>query len=196
MKQLKKICSSALFISLLSCFLWELFLKIFFVNAFNFLLSAKSSLIRLISNSIYQSIGEGDINSLYIVVFLLLFSFSSANILDFSLKWFKSNFSSKPDQIEEEKEGTRSLQTSRKYIFSLISFLVYVISFFGVTISAYTYSEKIRLTNDIEIISPYISDYDYKLLRSNYYSIRTKEDYDAFNQTLNLLSEEHNIHLK
>lgn len=35
-----------------------------------------------------------------------------------------------------------------------------------------------RTINNIEIVSPYITDYEYKMLKSKYYSMDSREDYD------------------
>lgn len=50
--------------------------------------------------------------------------------------------------------------------------------------------------NNIEIVSPYISDMEYKMLKSKFYSIETKEQYDMLLKDLVSISSSNSIKLK
>ena len=53
-----------------------------------------------------------------------------------------------------------------------------------------------NLTINMEIISPLLSDQDYKQLRANFYSIDSKKDYDDFTNHLEAIANENNITLR
>ncbi len=53
-----------------------------------------------------------------------------------------------------------------------------------------------KTTSNIEIISPYITDTEYKQLKSRYHSISSKSDFDSLTATLNEIATEHSIVLK
>ncbi len=48
-------------------------------------------------------------------------------------------------------------------------------------------------TNNIEIVSPYISEEEYKYLKSDFYSIQTREDFDMLHETLDNIAQKHNL---
>lgn len=49
---------------------------------------------------------------------------------------------------------------------------------------------------NIEIVSPYISDVEYKQLKSTFYSIQTKDDYINFTEAINKIGEQYSLDLK
>ena len=53
-----------------------------------------------------------------------------------------------------------------------------------------------KLTNNIEIIAPYIGDQEYKILKSNYHSISSRSDFDSFNNLLIEYAERADVKLK
>jgi len=52
------------------------------------------------------------------------------------------------------------------------------------------------LTNNIEIISPYISDLEYKKLKSSFHMMDSREDYDLLCDSLNEIAVKNQIQLK
>ena len=64
-----------------------------------------------------------------------------------------------------------------------------MIQIFGSSISANTRA-------NIEIVAPYISDQEYKQLKSDFFTIKSKSDYDNLQKALNMISEEHQLDLK
>lgn len=48
---------------------------------------------------------------------------------------------------------------------------------------------------NIEIVSPYISEQDYKLLKSDFYSMQNMDDFNSLNQKLNSIADEYSLHL-
>ena len=53
-----------------------------------------------------------------------------------------------------------------------------------------------RSTNNIEIVAAYISDYDYKILKSNFHTISSRSDFDSFNRLLTEYADKAGIKLK
>jgi len=49
---------------------------------------------------------------------------------------------------------------------------------------------------NLEIVSPYISDLEYKELKSTFYSIQDKEDYDYFTDRINEIGKKYSLNLK
>ena len=49
---------------------------------------------------------------------------------------------------------------------------------------------------NIEIVSPYISDQEYKQLKSDFFLIKTKDDYDNLQKELEIISENNQVDLK
>lgn len=52
-----------------------------------------------------------------------------------------------------------------------------------------------RIEHNIEIVSPYITDQEYKVLKSNSYSMKTMDDYNLLNEALEDVAEQHHLQL-
>lgn len=55
---------------------------------------------------------------------------------------------------------------------------------------------KTNTLANIEIVSPYIEDIEYKTLKSNFYSISSEDDFNNLTNELQSIAEENNIKLK
>lgn len=82
------------------------------------------------------------------------------------------------------------------YIFIVSSICASLLLTYTYARNAFVHSKITTITNNIEIVSPYISDIEYKMLKSDFYSIENSEDYDALTSTLNDISKNHSIKLK
>ena len=51
------------------------------------------------------------------------------------------------------------------------------------------------LTNNIEIVSPYISDLEYKKLKSAFHLMNSRADYDSLCDSLNKIADENQLQL-
>ena len=60
----------------------------------------------------------------------------------------------------------------------------------------YEVSLSTKARTNIEIVAPYISDQEYKQLKSDFFTIKNKSDYDNLQNTLNMISDEHSLDLK
>jgi hypothetical protein len=52
------------------------------------------------------------------------------------------------------------------------------------------------MTNNIEIISPYVSDIEYKKFKSDFHTIQCSRDYEDLAQALQSIADAHSIPLK
>lgn len=79
---------------------------------------------------------------------------------------------------------------------SVMTYVFILFLYFVLATSAYVNSSITKLTNNIEIVSPYITDFEYKHLKSSFHSMKNRNDYDLLNDSLREISIQHGIHLK
>lgn len=85
----------------------------------------------------------------------------------------------------------------KAYIFlNLLFFLVAFLLIFTITQITYVNTTITKLTNNIEIVSPYITDLQYKKLKSTFHSMSSRPDYDALVLSLDAIAKKNNIYLK
>lgn len=107
------------------------------------------------------------------------------------------------DQIDQLKnniaENEKVINKQLKKIYFLLSISIFIatILYFSIFVFySYTRHTAIRITNNIEIVSPYISDLEYKTLKSNFYSLSSKQDYDELVLQIEKFANENNLKLK
>lgn len=81
----------------------------------------------------------------------------------------------------------------KSYIFVFFLGIIFVIDF---AFDAQFASASKVMTYNIEIVSPYVSDFEYKKLKSDFYSMNTYNEYAAIKLTLNKIAEDNNLTLK
>lgn len=88
-------------------------------------------------------------------------------------------------------------KNKREYLFmqTLIIF-AYIILICAYSKNAFVHEKAVTLTNNIEIVSPYISDLEYKQLKSDFYSMENSDDYNSIMSTLTDIAENNSIKLK
>lgn len=62
--------------------------------------------------------------------------------------------------------------------------------------TAFIRNQITALTNNIEIVSPYITDLEYKQLKSTFYSMENSEDYNELIESLSDIATEYSLKLK
>lgn len=105
--------------------------------------------------------------------------------------FFRKHFQNSP------ATDSKTLHNSRRllYVFDAFLLVIYIV-FMLVHIADGVYHEMaISMSANIEIVSPYISDNDYKILRSDFLSIRSKEDYKLLNNLLHSIAEDESLRL-
>lgn len=151
--------------------------------------------ITTFSNNTYKKIATGT-NDLSFIIYIVFFAIIISYIFHLiQVKFFKKN--NVPGIVPI---STIKLEHRNKLLFKLV---VALISILFILVCAYFIGNYIFInecqTNslcNLEIISPYISDIEYKKLKSTFYSIQTKQDYESFISTINKIGTEYSITLR
>lgn len=101
--------------------------------------------------------------------------------------------SEKLKRLNQEAESREKKLVRILRVISVI-IIIWIISILGF----YSYADNIvcKTIGNIEIVSPYISDVEYKTLKSNFYSMDSKSDYDALMDNLNRIASNNSLKLK
>lgn len=207
---------------LVVAFIYDLF-KSFSIIVFSKILPIISLFSKNFNNSLYKNFSSADFNSLELLTFTLLIIFYfifilsdyikmyfySKNIFNLTkekiskLELIKETPSEKNNVLEEVFSEFSIIENSLKKIsrnlkiaivLSLIVYLSYSVYFIGKC----QYISLLRnntLTN-IEILSPYISDIEYKTLKSEFYSVDNYDDYTKLSAQINDIGYKNNLKLK
>lgn len=113
----------------------------------------------------------------------------------------KSQPQESSDNSDENKQLSMLSSRLKKDKFYRCRFCVIAIIFLLLYILRYTeinfINHKITSTlNNIEIISPYVPDYEYKQIKSDFYLTSCKNDYDSLVDKLNVIANDNGITLK
>lgn len=81
-------------------------------------------------------------------------------------------------------------------IFTIYGFFVSFFSLFIYGKQVFINSSITKTLSNIEIVSPYISETEYKSLKSDFYSIEDKKDYDLLNKNIAKIASDNSITLK
>lgn len=107
----------------------------------------------------------------------------------------KSKQNDNLDEKQTQKKLKRNIFYSTKILIALA--LIATLSNF------YMVGENLAITstatitlNNIEIVAPYISDMEYKTIKSQFYSMQSENDYITITTRLEEIAEENNIRLK
>lgn len=187
---------SALFIGILGCALWEYI----FSPLCKFVYIKISSLIdkfsATFSNSTYIEISKGYYDSpvIDIVCFIIIIFF----IYISSIFYLYLTRKSQHKLTSEEKFPYEYLKRNFfiRIIILISTQLVMIIWMYWIGNLMFINQCKSTSLCNLEIISPYISDLEYKELKSDFYSIQTKADYESFVNTINELGEKYSLNLK
>lgn len=82
------------------------------------------------------------------------------------------------------------------FIITFMMFLLYGYIFFSYSRNLYINSKITSITNNIEIVSPYITDVEYKRLKSQFHTMENSDDYDSLNFLLSDIAEKNSVKLK
>lgn len=105
-------------------------------------------------------------------------------------------------RLQSLKEDKRYFQKTLKlykklstaYLVSIL--LTCIMILFSEMAQIYEASISTVTRTNIEIVSPYISDQEYKQLKSDFFLIKTKDDYDNLQKELEIISENNQVDLK
>lgn len=175
MKKVKYIVMT-IFLGALGNAFWELFLRKLLLNW------TRPHFLKLFGDAIYSRVHN-------ILNDLSYFSFTHLIVL------FLILILAFPDNFEElihsdrEKKGIRIFQRIiRVFLFFFLVYQFVVVSF------ATTIAEE--TIYDIEIVSPYITDMEYKQLRSEFYQIDSEPDYDNLMSKISIIAKSNSLELR
>ncbi len=106
-------------------------------------------------------------------------------------------------QLEVQKRQLEKIESRRKRFnnFMDISTRIWIIItiivlYFNYSSSVFINNKITAMTNNIEIVSPYVSDTEYKKFKSDFHTIQCRRDYEDLEQTLQSIADAHAITLK
>lgn len=144
---------------------------------------------------------------LFLMIFSVRFLFSTKGEIQDHLDEINALISPASKMSEEEimqslKEDKRYFLKKRKEYKKLsLAYLISVILVcFTILLSKMTqiYASSLSTNTraNIEIVAPYISDQEYKQLKSDFFTIKNKSNYDSLQKALKKISEENHLYLK
>lgn len=201
-------------------FLYSVFLKIgsFFISSFS------DSTYKSISNGYSEKPSLTVLYYTSLIIMVILFMFISWRnyvhmdlIISISKLKEKCNKSIQQDSISDTKtdyndilselaatsKELENFQNNVNASYKKYSIILIFLSTILVFLLIFFYGQQVFINNsitkilsNIEIVSPYISDTEYKYLRSTFYSISNKEDYESLLYTLEEIADANSISLK
>lgn len=123
--------------------------------------------------------------------------------IEHSIIELKNNFEHYQQQATENRQRISELKANKTsslkgtYLKSLalgVPFVIFCI--FNLIQYSYIDNTIMKLTSNIEIVSPYITDAEYKSLKSDFHAMSSRTDYNALVNSLNLISSSFGIDLK
>lgn len=203
-------------IPLLITALWEKLLGPLFDIFINWLSAFGGEFMQAFIDLIYTYVATGRPVDTSRHLFMILASFilleltriSSKNIKSYKNLVTRQNELTNPTENKPMIPAKKELTDSEKIndlvkhakIYSwfgmTISICYWVMYFVFMTSVGYINNTITKLTNNIEIVAPYIEDSEYKLLKSSFYSMDSADDYQSLVTELNRIAEINGIKLK
>lgn len=159
----------------------------FFADKF---LSISHAWIHFISRLVYTRIAKGVYINISFYIFVVIISvLLCLLLLSILLPYKKANSCCNAEHIKvcEKRKNLSFWEKARCFIFNpskrtkttlLVSVVLYIFFMFFILSTNFINNTITRITNNIEIVSPYITDYEYKMLKSKFYSMESRDDYD------------------
>lgn len=100
--------------------------------------------------------------------------------------------------LTDSEKMNRSIQSEKKFsrfcvILTACGYIAYLLY---VLVVGYINTTITKLTNNIEIVAPYVDDFEYKSLKSAFYSMEGADDYHSLITELNHIAETNGVKLK
>lgn len=187
-----------------------------FEFVFSLFLNIGGGFVKIISDSTYKQISDGlsEQGTGVLMYVLIVVAVSAANFLREVFK----NFCDKMINIIESKNASETqilpdknnasaqnkntklptVKTVKRYYRALLFctyFLVAILVFVYMQYS-FVHAKIISSTNNIEIVSPYVSDLEYRQLKSEFHLMRNSDDYEKLVEKLHNIATENDIKLK
>lgn len=182
-----KVAFISIGLGIIGSFLWEIVLS----PIIDFLINTVSSgfiwlfthLRIAILDSYYQQIAQGNLQNA--IFNFLLFLFSIYFFRDLPNIFIK--------RVLKENNFKASF---KKMLPLVIPMSIIVACIFGTFNESYFYTLHITTKNNIEIVCPYISEQEYKELKSRFYAIKQKTDYESLKNDISKIAYENNLKLQ
>lgn len=205
-KRIKNNIASFVLIPLIVTAFWEKVLSPKFDIFVNYLFSFSNSFLDSISGYIYSRISEG----VYINVDFYNFIFFMSSVLGIlaaeTFIFYRAcerEGQSKPSTIHGKivillRKNFYFLRKPKcLYCISVFCFIfLYLFFFLFILMTNYINHTITRTMNNIEIVSPYISDQEYKLLNSKFHSMESSNDFKELYSQLEKYAVSANVKLK
>lgn len=196
--------------------LWEKILGPLFDISITWLSTFGSAFLQASTDLIYIYIATGRPIDISKYLFMIIISYMLGGLLTTTSESIKSrkkavalqnkliNPTDSGQMVSVKKELTESEEinhlahNAKKYSRIFIAFTIcgYTAYVLFISVTGYINSTIAKLTNNIEIVAPYIDDYEYKLLKSTFYSMEGADDYHSLVTELNRIAETNGIKLK
>lgn len=203
-KSYKSTLIGALVIGILGSALWERVFSPFTNFVFLKISSFISYFVKNWNDRLYGEISNGFIDKrihlilVFLVVTILLIATHTL---------FKDIFNfydvKDCDKYQKNKnyEKIDSQLTKRFFISDLVQNIVYIFIFslvfsYFVGESTFIQTVKTRTLSNIEIVSPYIDDSEYKMFKSKFFSMQCEDDYISLSGNLSDIAKKHDLKLK
>lgn len=97
-----------------------------------------------------------------------------------------------------KKEIDTILNKIKKEFFLMVVMMILLFGYILFSYSRFLYinSRIISITNNIEIVSPYIPDIEYKRLKSQFHTMENSNDYDELVSVLSNIADKNSVELK
>lgn len=170
----------------------------------SYLFSTGNRGIQFISSFFYSRISEGVYINISFYIFIVLISLILIKIVQ---PCVPNGFPCGIEQIEAcgKNSSCGILPRVRCILFCLIKqrqvkkilfVAIYIVFVFLLLTTNFINKTITRTTNNIEIVSPYITDNEYKMLKSSFHSMKCRNDYEELINSLDNISEKYDIELK
>jgi len=197
-------------ISVFSNFIGEKIITPFAIFIYTKTSNVLSLFFETYNNAIYRNISGGfnDENSFFLLFLVPYFGFIFLFYLAHVKNVFKQGATTARAKSDFEcvyKEDDDDIDDANFDIkkFALLALKAIALLAFQILLVAFLYGQfsfiqrtKTSTLNNIEIVSPYIEDIEYKQLKSDFHSMESKQDYDSLIEKLTVISSEYNIRLK
>lgn len=205
-KRIRNNIANFILIPLLVTAFWEKVLSPKFDIFVNYLFSFSNSFLDFISGYIYSRISEGTYINISFYNFIFFMSSVLGLLIAETLVFYKAyeregqnNQLSFQDKIIVFLRKEFHFLHKPKYLYriSIATFIfLYLFFFLFILTTNYINHTITRTMNNIEIISPYISDQEYKLLKSKFYSMKSHDDFNELYSQLEKFALSANLELK
>lgn len=180
----------SIIIGLLTTLLWESIFADLFTFIFTHIQSFGLSLINNMIDNAYKDISDGYLNLSSDITLAMLVGILTGLITSILLSIIKTPFHQQviTENIPVHTIAKKGHHTRVKIIFFAF-YILFFIFFWGIMgFISFKARTTVKTLNNIEIVSPYISDKEYKQLKSKFYSMQTQHDYQNLSKELNSIA--------